>query len=196
MYLDLPLERPIWADSICPDHVIEQIVDMDAAGNVACSPQVPPVAPRQAVGMQRAQQALTQLLLENQAGTVEKGTGEISILSDQNEDSATDESPAPTLQECMPPPAAFPAVRGTALLVTTCSMNHSCSPNVSVIWNESGEAVVVANRHIAEDEELCISYVDEGLEYSERQEMLHGYGFGCDATCDRCRFDHDFFSAK
>ena len=63
---------------------------------------------------------------------------------------------------------------------------------MSVIWKESGEAELVANRRIEPDEELCISYIDEGEDFATRQEQLAGYGFQCDSTCDRCRFDFDF----
>jgi hypothetical protein len=195
MYLDLPLERPLWTAAICPDPFLEEIVDIDSAGNATSSAQIPPVPPPQVKpSMQSARAALAQFLVENQAteSTAVGDGGHPLGLSD----SVVSPAPITSLQECMPPPAAFPAVRGTALFVITCSMNHSCSPNVSVIWQASGEAAIVANRNIEKDEELNISYVDEGLDYSERQEMLSGYGFTCDAACNRCRFDHDFFSTK
>ena len=76
-----------------------------------------------------------------------------------------------------------------AMFAVTCCLNHSCKPNVRVLWcnNRPAEPVqleVVALRDIRLGEELMFSYIDESLSFSERQEALADYGFIC--GCERC----------
>jgi hypothetical protein len=68
-------------------------------------------------------------------------------------------------------------------------MNHSCSPNVVILyrtheWGEPLVAHVVALRDIEEGEELCISYIDADIPYEARREALANYGFSC--NCIKC----------
>uniref|UniRef100_A0A7S1BXH0 SET domain-containing protein n=1 Tax=Corethron hystrix TaxID=216773 RepID=A0A7S1BXH0_9STRA len=116
----------------------------------------------------------------------------------------------------------FPPLDGMALFATACKMNHDCDPNVMVryVVLESGDfygkeddgGVVleaVAIREVAEGEELCISYIDEGpgeddsddededddendrhsssqgMPLGERRAHLFHYGFYC--NCRRCK---------
>jgi hypothetical protein len=86
----------------------------------------------------------------------------------------------------------FPPLDGTALYATACKMNHSCDPNVIVLFRRSSfgrlhplVAHCVALRDISRDEELTISYIENGGSYSERQLALSSYGFTC--RCTKCQ---------
>ena len=47
-----------------------------------------------------------------------------------------------------------------------------------------GAAVILAKQAIAQGEEITISYVDESMDFDERQLALGDYGFNC--RCSRC----------
>jgi Cupin-like domain/SET domain len=88
----------------------------------------------------------------------------------------------------------FPPLDGTALYSTTCKMNHSCDPNVIVLFKRRSfgrlhplVAHCVALRDIAEGEELTISYIENDQPYDERQLALASYGFTC--RCTKCEFE-------
>ena len=55
-----------------------------------------------------------------------------------------------------------------------CYMNHSCKPNVKIIWEKHGDEihiVFVANRIIDEGEELFIDYGEEYWNYARKQNI-------------------------
>jgi hypothetical protein len=86
----------------------------------------------------------------------------------------------------------FPPLDGTAMYATTCKMNHSCDPNVIVLYKRTGwgalhplVAYCVALRDIQAGEELTISYIDANVPWAERQEALENYGFVCE--CPKCQ---------
>ena len=85
------------------------------------------------------------------------------------------------------PSQLFPHCNGTALFSVICLMNHSCSPNVQIVYSSgSHSAVAIAQRLIAPGEEMCINYVDvddESTTAERRAELMH-YGFTC--RCERC----------
>lgn len=81
----------------------------------------------------------------------------------------------------------FPIIDGTALFRLICTMNHSCDPNCTVVYRPDGQATVVALRDIAQDEEICISYIDIDQDFQTRQEELQEYQFTCE--CLRCQDD-------
>lgn len=86
--------------------------------------------------------------------------------------------------------ALFPPLDGTAMYSSACKMNHSCDPNVVIIyrdrqWGDPLVAHCIAIRDIEEGEELCISYIDLDQPYEKRQESLANYGFQC--YCVRCQ---------
>ncbi|PWV08307.1 hypothetical protein C3747_91g55 [Trypanosoma cruzi] len=77
--------------------------------------------------------------------------------------------------------------RGQGVYTVGCLFNHSCEPNLQVVYSESGDETlsVVALRDIEPGEELCISYIDESLSYPERQQELYEhYLFFC--QCPKC----------
>ena len=97
----------------------------------------------------------------------------------------------------------FPPLDGTAMYSMTCKMNHSCDPNVVVLyrshhhhqdWSSSSREPLVlhsvAIRDIAVGEELCISYIDTSRSVEERQQELRdNYGFHC--RCRKCVAEED-----
>ena len=92
--------------------------------------------------------------------------------------------------------ALFPPLDGTAMYALTCKMNHSCEPNVAVLyktrgWGSKHPLVVhaVAIRDIKPGEELCISYIEEKAPREKRQEELLHYGFMC--ACTKCEREKD-----
>ncbi|ESL06822.1 hypothetical protein TRSC58_05497 [Trypanosoma rangeli SC58] len=81
----------------------------------------------------------------------------------------------------------FQSSRGQGVYTVGCLLNHSCEPNLQVVHGDSADEMlsVVALRDIDPGEELCISYIDETLSYSERQQELYEhYLFTC--RCPRC----------
>jgi Cupin-like domain/SET domain len=86
----------------------------------------------------------------------------------------------------------FPPLDGTAMYSTTCKMNHSCDPNIMVVYRRLPgwgrhfplTAFSVTTRDVAAGEELTISYIDANESYEERTKALGSYGFTC--RCHRC----------
>ena len=84
----------------------------------------------------------------------------------------------------------FTPLDGTAMYATACKMNHSCHPNVVVLYKQPSIGKmplcihVVALRDIEEGEELCISYIDSSEPVESRREELGNYGFEC--QCEKC----------
>ena len=87
----------------------------------------------------------------------------------------------------------FVPLDGTAMYSIACKMNHSCEPNVVILykpskgWGTNHPLTVhcVALRDIAANEELTISYIDAAnLSYEQRQAGLANYGFRC--RCTKC----------
>lgn len=77
-------------------------------------------------------------------------------------------------------------VEGTALLAVANCMNHSCDPNVLATSSHNDHrCTFVALRPIEEGEELCISYVDDNLDWKQRQEQLKNF-YHFDCKCIRC----------
>ncbi|KAF9283176.1 hypothetical protein BGZ68_005504 [Mortierella alpina] len=67
--------------------------------------------------------------------------------------------------------------------------NHSCRPNAIVMY-EGQVQVVRALEDIAIGQEVCTSYVDNGVQRQERRQLLkEKYYFDC--QCPRCREDED-----
>lgn len=89
----------------------------------------------------------------------------------------------------------FPPLDGTAMYSITCKMNHSCDPNIMVVYRRLPgwgrhfplTAFCVAIRDIQEDEELTISYIDANEPFEQRTKALSSYGFSC--HCSRCAKD-------
>ncbi|KAJ7071989.1 hypothetical protein C8F01DRAFT_1102096 [Mycena amicta] len=67
-------------------------------------------------------------------------------------------------------------------------LNHNCTPNVSVRHFDQRKALsritVKALTDIAPGKELCITYVNPALGYTERRASLEEWGFIC--QCKRC----------
>lgn len=81
---------------------------------------------------------------------------------------------------------------GQGIYTIGCLFNHSCSPNLQVLYVDENDETLIASclRDIEPDEELCISYINEDLHFSERQQQLYEhYLFTC--TCTKCEAEKD-----
>ncbi|KAL1554556.1 histone-lysine N-methyltransferase ATXR4-like [Salvia divinorum] len=77
------------------------------------------------------------------------------------------------------------AAVGNAMYMLPSFYNHSCEPNVNIVWSNSAEGKMVALRDIEKAEEVRICYLDASMGYEARAKILYGgYGFVCD--CPRC----------
>jgi hypothetical protein len=85
----------------------------------------------------------------------------------------------------------YPPVDGTAFFSTICRINHSCDPNVCVVYRVSPlfgmQAHLTAIKNIPAGEELVQSYIDQFLPYEDRQQALEDYGFKC--NCVKCSYE-------
>lgn len=99
----------------------------------------------------------------------------------------------------------FVPLDGTALYSRTCTINHSCDPNVEVVYSPAPvpshwpnllplthaqfptplTVEVRALRELKKDEEIFFSYIDTSLSLEERTNSLKDYGFTC--TCSKCQ---------
>ncbi|KAG1680830.1 hypothetical protein FOA52_008163 [Chlamydomonas sp. UWO 241] len=91
---------------------------------------------------------------------------------------------------CVLPPSRDtqfgPATSGSAAFMLASLLNHSCEPNIEVVFRRnSSVASFTAARDIGAGEQLFVSYLDEGLPLAARRSHLEfGYGFTC--KCVRC----------
>jgi len=84
----------------------------------------------------------------------------------------------------------FRDVEGTGLYALQSKLNHSCDPNVQIVFSSSNHVLSVeALRDIPKGEELCISYLSccqlESSRHSRRKVLLENYLFECE--CGKCR---------
>merc|ERR1711920_136405 len=74
---------------------------------------------------------------------------------------------------------------GVALSSIVALFNHSCVPNADWRLDDDGSVCVYALRNVRAGEELCLSYIDGALEYTERRAKLEeAFFFTCD--CSAC----------
>ena len=82
------------------------------------------------------------------------------------------------------------ASNGSAIYAYGSMFNHSCAPNVNVVWPERNHLVdFVANENIKQGEQLTIAYIDLNEDWSldvakRRAQLEEAYGFVCE--CPRC----------
>ena len=84
---------------------------------------------------------------------------------------------------------ASAAASGSAALPAAAMLQHSCAPNLALMFPEADARFeFVAARPLEDGEELFVSYVDETLPVRERRRALRrGYGFEC--RCEACVAD-------
>jgi hypothetical protein len=82
---------------------------------------------------------------------------------------------------------SFMTEDGTRLFsLSAAYIRHSCCPNAIADWNADTKSVTVhALRSLEPTEELRISYINTGLPFWRRWELLR-LEFGIDCTCIRC----------
>lgn len=81
--------------------------------------------------------------------------------------------------------------QGSAVYLLGSMFNHSCEPNVNVVFSNN-DAVVsfAAGCDIPKHTELCISYIDQTMPRMFRREHLRfGYGFMCE--CIKCQSEEE-----
>ncbi|CCM00238.1 uncharacterized protein FIBRA_02267 [Fibroporia radiculosa] len=72
------------------------------------------------------------------------------------------------------------------LFFAAARLNHSCTPNVSRVWDSEEQVLkFYALRHIGPGEELCISYLDVLETRDERRAELWSH-FGFECACSVC----------
>lgn len=79
-------------------------------------------------------------------------------------------------------------LQGSGYYRVTCCANHSCCPNASRsvdTFVSDHTLTLIAQRDIAPNEEITISYIDETEAYEQRSVALLDYGFVCD--CPKCK---------
>jgi hypothetical protein len=78
------------------------------------------------------------------------------------------------------------AVCGTAVYLVPSMLNHSCDPNVDVLFPSNNSTMhLQARRDVAAGEQLSITYIDAATSVAtRRKELQWGYGFSC--QCARC----------
>jgi len=79
---------------------------------------------------------------------------------------------------------SFQANESPELFANAGLCNHSCDPNTSQ-WTSSDMILILAQRKIMKDEEICISYIKVNGDFLERKALLDKYRFDC--TCARCQ---------
>ncbi|XP_023343748.1 protein msta [Eurytemora carolleeae] len=76
--------------------------------------------------------------------------------------------------------------RGRGLCAGVAMVNHSCSPNSRVWWDESGSLVLSARVKITPGDEITLTYCSPLLgQPSRRNKLLQSKGFIC--RCPRCQ---------
>lgn len=90
----------------------------------------------------------------------------------------------------------FVPLDGTAHFSLATKMNHSCDPNVVLLYQSRGwgkdhplVAYCVALKDITPGEELTLSYIISDETYEQRQSALENYGFVC--ACSKCQMEKD-----
>ena len=81
-------------------------------------------------------------------------------------------------------PTPLPNVEGAAIYAHLSCLNHSCSPNAEVQYDETHGARLIALCSIARGDEVTISYIDEAQPVTRRHAALSEYNFSCD--CPAC----------
>ena len=84
----------------------------------------------------------------------------------------------------------FPDCSGTGLYAISSTMNHSCNPNAFFYKREgvdrTNDIVLFAARNIKKGEEISISYINNAMDYDDRQALLeYPYRFTC--ICEKCK---------
>ena len=77
--------------------------------------------------------------------------------------------------------------RGQGIYTVGCLFNHSCEPNLQILYIDANDETLAAFclRDIEAEEELCISYIDENMHVTHRQQQLfEHYLFEC--QCRKC----------
>jgi hypothetical protein len=143
---------------------------------------------------------------EPKAATEEQKEELSSILSLEEEWDYTFDDIADFLAGLPPPTVGaddewdglFPPMDGTAMYSIACKCNHSCDPNVVLLYKTRGwgrdhplVAYCVALRDIEEGEELTISYIVTDDDLEARQKHLINYGFVCE--CSKCQREKEGF---
>ena len=85
------------------------------------------------------------------------------------------------------PNGCHTSARGQGVYTVGACFNHSCTPNLQIVYTHDNDEVLVATciRDIEADEECFISYINEELSLCERQRQLYEhYLFEC--RCSRC----------
>lgn len=87
--------------------------------------------------------------------------------------------------------------KGQGIYRIGCLFNHSCNPNLQIQYPAENDETLVALcvREIKEGDELCISYINENLPFTERQQQLfEHYLFVC--QCEKCEKEREMVDSS
>lgn len=92
--------------------------------------------------------------------------------------------------------APWPAFHGSALYVFVARINHSCVPNLKVVYPlNSARISIQALSPLNVGDELCMSYIrQEANVQTRRKQLLEWYGFVC--ICPRCSVEDSGVARK
>lgn len=90
------------------------------------------------------------------------------------------------------------STKGQAIYPIGCLFNHSCEPNLEILYDDelnNETLVAVCKTPIKAGDELCISYIDEDLDFRARQQQLEEhYLFRC--GCPKCAKEASLWPKK
>ena len=84
---------------------------------------------------------------------------------------------------------------GTGLYSPGNLFNHSCRPNCVAVFRGRRQ-FIVSNRVIEEGEELCISYVDQGIEDVPSRKLTLSQEYFFDCLCEKCKEQEESYDPR
>lgn len=97
--------------------------------------------------------------------------------------------PLPLSTLALAPDAMAQGSSGAAVYAFASLLNHSCAPNVDVLWRRGcADVACVARQAVRRGQQLTATYIDASAGVAQRRALLrHGWGFEC--TCALCVSD-------
>lgn len=81
--------------------------------------------------------------------------------------------------------AKFPFIAGSVICLELADIVHACDPSASAVLRDDGFVRLVANRDIASDDDISLSYTDN-LMTTDRRRLNLRQSFGIECECSLC----------